>query len=143
MFKCSNVQMFKCSNVQMFKCSNVQMFKCSNISCSNVSKVKLLSEHNSGVPSVSFFFFKYSPSQKTIIVTQNKEIQLDQFSILVKITRKITKFKWIVWNFGIFSKPRNIVKIKITDKTSYFWPNHHNILTTLQNIDKTSSYGEN
>ena len=84
------------SNVQMFKCLNVQMFKCSNFPSSNVQMSVRLNFCRS-VPS-EYLRSVFSSSnihqvKKTIIVTQNKEIQLDQFSILVKITRKITKFK--------------------------------------------------
>ena len=51
--KCSNVKILKSSNVQMSKCSNVQISK-DKYQMSNINKVKLLSEHTSGVPPVIF-----------------------------------------------------------------------------------------
>ena len=60
------------------------------------------------------------PNQKKNNRNYKKKHCLINFQYIDQIIRKITNFKWILCNLGIFSKPKTIVKIKITDKTSYF-----------------------
>ena len=111
MFKCLNVQIFKFPNVKIFQCLNVQMFKCSNIQFSNV-QMSVRLNFCRRVPA-------NLPNKKTIVITRTKYCLIN-FQYIDQIIRKITNFKWILCNLGIFSKPKTIVKIKITDKTSYF-----------------------
>ena len=104
-FECSNVQIFKFPNVKIFQCLNVQMFKYSNIQFSNV-QMSVRLNFCRRVPA-------NLPNKKTIIILKKNQY-IDQ------MIRKITNFKWILCNLEIFSKPKTIVKIRITDKTSNF-----------------------